>query len=186
MEKDRNELLSKLERTLRGAPDEVKFAWLAPYFEAFVDDSEEVPPLDDLIDAWVENQGQIVEGAEKEFQEMQAQLEADVWRFRVTKEELFIEIDLLRKENEKQSYSVAFLRDRGADLEKYLEISRERVGLWKREAYFLIALHRVSQEPEGSSEIPMRAETVKLDKELMAARKAIFEEYVGIAGDCDE
>ena len=100
MEKDRNELLSKLERTLRGAPDEVKFAWLAPYFEAFVDDSEEVPPLDDLIDAWVENQGQIVEGAEKEFQEMQAQLEEDVWRFRVTKEELFIEIDLLRKENE--------------------------------------------------------------------------------------
>ena len=141
MEKDRNELLSKLERTLRGAPDEVKFAWLAPYFEAFVDDSEEVPPLDDLIDAWVENQGQIVEGAEEEFQEMQAQLEEDIWKLWVTKEELFIEIDLLKKENEKLKNAGGL--DVGKTLSRTLgEVTESQVGLtvWLREHGVLLGV----------------------------------------------
>jgi hypothetical protein len=83
---------------------------------------------------------------------------------------------------EEQSYSITFLRKQVANLEKQLESYKELVSLWRKEAYFQVALQGVGQEPAWSDPdaVFITEDTKKRHEELMAAQVAQWEEYVGI------
>ena len=92
------ELIKKAATVLRGAPPEVQEDWLEGFIEVFRDDGEEVPPLNELVDAWEENQFDSLgyDFAVKEVKETIAWIEKDIWKFNVTKAELFIDIEELQ------------------------------------------------------------------------------------------
>jgi len=97
-EGDGKELVKKAANLLRQAPDEVKEGWLEGFIEVFRDDGEEVPPLNELVYAWEENQFDSLgyDFAVKEVKETIAWIEKDIWKFNVTKAELFIDIEELQ------------------------------------------------------------------------------------------